>query len=274
MAVFATASSGTRRSFPPLPRTMSMSAALRAAETGKATSSLTRNPVAYSTSQQAIQANPPQPLAGRPGGIADPVAGRREHAVDIRDGEHLGQRSAALRALDRRRRIVASMTLGIEKPIELAQCRQPPRDRGGRKGAGLDQRPQVGANVVTFRSCDRAAGRPKRGREIGEVAPIGGNRVHRRPALRRQHVEKQLDEPVVRGFVAPPHLLRRLNGASPMLVEPVLRDRHGDFARLRLDEHGQQHDPRRRRGRPAARERRTGGSGSASVIVESGRGHA
>src|SRR5262249_59112122 len=57
------------------------------------------------------------------------VTGGGEQAIDLLDAEHARQLAAALGPLDDRGRIVAAPSLCVEEAIELADRRQPARDR-------------------------------------------------------------------------------------------------------------------------------------------------
>ena len=92
--------------------------------------------------------------------------------------------------LDDGGRIVAPVPLGIEKAIELADRRQPPRHRGGGKAA-VGERRQIGAQVGGRGNREARPAADEKPRKIVKVAPIGGERVCRAPALGRDHVQEQ-----------------------------------------------------------------------------------
>ena len=94
-------------------------------------------------------------------------------------------------------RIVLKFSFGVEKTIELAHRRQPPRQRGGLEAA-LGERAQKTAQIAGVGVGDAAAGGAQMRGEIGEVVAIGIERILAGAALGRQHVEKQLDQRFIR----------------------------------------------------------------------------
>ena len=146
--------------------------------------------------QQAVQPRRAQPLRRR----LDLRAGARlrQQIVDLLDAENLGQAAAALRPLDHRGRIVAAMAFAVEETIELADRGEPPRHRRRRKPA-LGKPPEMSAQRVAIGCCDRLPGIGEVGGEIGEIAPVGIERVDASAALGRDHVEEQLDQRFVAG---------------------------------------------------------------------------
>src|SRR5258705_10832247 len=88
------------------------------------------------------------------------------------------------------------MTFRIEKAIELADCRQPPSHRGGRKTAP-GQVLQVGPDVCRRGLGNRAFAGREMVRKVGKVALIGLKGVTAGAAFRRKHVEEQRGQ----GFV-------------------------------------------------------------------------
>ena len=108
--------------------------------------------------------------------------------VDLGDAQHLRQWPAEPRALDRGGRIGAGEPFGVEEAMELPDSGEPPRRRGGLQAA-LRQFDQIGADIVG-RSRSRPALAYGEAEIILEIALIGLDRVLRRAALGRQHVEE------------------------------------------------------------------------------------
>ena len=104
-----------------------------------------------------------------------------------------GSVAPALGPFQHRGRIVAAFSFRVEKTIELAHRRQPPRQRGGLEAA-LGEAAQKAAQVVGVGVGDAAAGGAQMRGQIGEIVAIGGERVLAGAALGRQHVEEQLDQ--------------------------------------------------------------------------------
>ena len=120
---------------------------------------------------------------------------RRQQAIDLGERQRLRQRTRALWPLEHGGRIVLALPFRIKKTVELANGRQAPRNRC-RLHAARSEIAQIGADVVGRRGRDRSPAGEVIG-EVGEVAPISGERVFARPAFRRQHVEKERDQPFV-----------------------------------------------------------------------------
>src|SRR5215467_5029025 len=97
IADFAASLSGTSRSLPPLPRTISISSSRRAADAGNVISSETREPCRLLR--------------------IDGLPCRRNQAVDLRDREHFRQRSTALGSFDNRCRIIVAVSLCEEEAV-------------------------------------------------------------------------------------------------------------------------------------------------------------
>jgi hypothetical protein len=108
----------------------------------------------------------------------------------------LGSARPALRAFDRGRRIVLAVSFRVEEAIELADSREPPRDRGRGKSA-RGQASEMIAYCIAVRSRDHAPVPAQIAGEILKVAPVGVKRVRGGAALGRQHVEIEVDQPLV-----------------------------------------------------------------------------
>ena len=92
------------------------------------------------------------------------------------------------------RRIVRALALGDEEAVELPYRRQFARRRG-RFEAGRLQCREIGAQIVG-RGIERAAPARLEAGGIGdEIALVGFQRIHRRAALGRDHLEEKLDQP-------------------------------------------------------------------------------
>ncbi len=76
---------------------------------------------------------------------------------------------------------------------------------------------------------------------ILKIARIGGEGILARAAFGREHVEEQRDQAGIGIFLRGGPSGWRRRGSFRLLVEAVLRDRHGDFAGLRLA-HGRKGD--------------------------------
>ena len=146
--------------------------------------------------EQAVEPRGAQPLSDCPRTIIDSRTRRREQLIDMAHRQHLGQCAAALRPFDSGSRVILAVPFRIEKAIELADGRKPPCDRGRRKSAAA-QPPEIVANRVTVRRRDRAAMLTQIAGEILEITPISFERVRRGATLGRQHVEIEIDQPLV-----------------------------------------------------------------------------
>ena len=145
----------------------------------------------------------------------------------VLDAEHLGQAAPALRPFDHGGRIVGAVTLAVEEAIELADRRQPPRHRGRREPA-LGESAEIGAQRVAVGGGDICSSG-----KIGEVAPVGIERIGAGAALGRKHVEEQLDQRFI--VCARPAGHRRAAVSVRRLEQLVGRNRHGHLARLGID---------------------------------------
>jgi hypothetical protein len=125
-----------------------------------------------------------------------PIGRGAEQLIHVADRQHLGQRAPAFRPLDRRRRIVLAVPLGIKKPVELPDRREPPRDRCRRKPARR-KRAEIAADVIVDGRRDRTALLAQVAGEILKIAPVGLERVRGRTALGGEHVEIEVDQPIV-----------------------------------------------------------------------------
>jgi hypothetical protein len=93
----------------------------------------------------------------------------------------------------------------------------------------------VVAQIVAFRLDNIAPGPSEIGGKIRKVTSIGVERVYARAPLGRKHIEEKPDENVV-GSARPASQCSPMAAASTVAEQLVGRDRHHDFARLRLDE--------------------------------------
>ena len=114
--------SGTIRSLPPLPRTISVFPSRPRADIG---SDELRNPQAGGV-EDFQQCHRPRPIMSLPRG------GGGEQPVDLLFAQILGKRLALLRPIDRKRRVVGTETLGKQELEQLAQCGKTARGSSGR----------------------------------------------------------------------------------------------------------------------------------------------
>ena len=126
-------------------------------------------------------------------GVVKPLAGRSDQPLYVLDRQHLRQRPSAARPLDRERRIVPSPPLGIEMLVELPDGGEPARKRRGLETFRA-ARGEIGAHVRRAGGQRALATLAKMRRIVGEVAPIGFDRVEARSAFRRERLEEADDE--------------------------------------------------------------------------------
>ncbi len=203
----------------PLPRTTMTRASLRAAETGKATSSETRKPGRVEHFDQAGEPRRAQPRRQRRRRIA--CAGDAQQMIDLGERQRLRQRALALWAFEHGGGIVGALAFRIEEAVELADRREPPRHRRHPQAAPR-QLAEIAAQIVGARLGDGAAGVFEIIRKIFKIAAIGGERVAAGAAFRRQHVEIERDR-AARRNVAPSRLDLRGPIVRAMAVD-VLSD--------------------------------------------------
>mgnify|MGYP000706378284 CR=1 FL=1 len=116
-----------------------------------------------------------------------------QHAVDIRDRKHLRQAAAALGAGQDRGGIVAADALVEQEAEEVAHRRQPPRHAGGLETARVEVG-KIVAQPLRISTGEGQAGMAQEFREVGEVAPIGLQRIVAGALFGREHVEEQGDQ--------------------------------------------------------------------------------
>ena len=135
-----------------------------------------------------------QPLAQRAFGGVEPLARGREQAFDLRHAQELGKRARPARAFDGERRIVAPPPFGIEKLVKLTDRGQAARQR---RGARATARRAPRDTPRRWREPAFSASAPS-AREIGfivgEIAPIGLDRIEARAALGGERLEEAGDE--------------------------------------------------------------------------------
>ena len=133
-----------------------------------------------------------QPLAQRPLRDVESLARGRDQALDLGHAQKLRQRSRSARALDRQRRVVAPPTFGVQEFVKLTDRRQTARQR--RRAQLLRA---AGREKPAHMSCVRLQRVDPLGLQIGfvvgEIAPIGVDRVHARAALRGERLEEADD---------------------------------------------------------------------------------
>ncbi|MHC2433834.1 hypothetical protein ACVMB0_001209 [Bradyrhizobium sp. USDA 4451] len=139
--------------------------------------------------EQAIQPQRAQPLRRRDIGPGQ-FLGTGQHAVDVGDRQHLGQAAAALRPGQDRRRIVGSDLLVEQEAVEMPHRRQPPRHAGRLEAPGIEVS-EVAAQRLGVGSAEIGAGMGEVTGEIGEVAPVGVERVAACALFRGEHIEEQ-----------------------------------------------------------------------------------
>ncbi len=125
--------------------------------------------------------------------------GRRQQAVDLGDGQVVGELAPEARQVDVLRRIGGDDPLALEEPEQLAQRHQPPRLRARRQLALVEVHQKI--EDVDRVDVVRAGDCPPAGEvsEAGEVAPVGLHRRGRQLPFDPQVIEELLDPDVQAG---------------------------------------------------------------------------
>jgi hypothetical protein len=89
----------------------------------------------------------------------------------------------------------------------MPHCRQPARHAGGFEASGVEVS-QIVPQHVRAGTCKALPLAAEKVGQIGEVAPVGIERVDTSPLFRREHVEEQADQFVVFGRLAGTHCPR------------------------------------------------------------------
>ncbi len=132
-----------------------------------------------------------------------------QQTVDLVDRENLRQRPAALGGRYGGGRIDRRVSLHVEKLVELANRREPPGG-GGRLQAALFEARHETAHGGGVGLVGGGPDLRQIRQVIGQIAPIGIERVARRAPLGRQHVQEQS------GVESPRHGAARLIGWREM----------------------------------------------------------
>ena len=120
-----------------------------------------------------------------------PLPGGRDQRLDLGLVEQLGQRPLPARAVDRLGRIVRPAAFQVDEAMELADRRQAAR-HGGARHAALRQLAQIRAHRRGIGGLHAERARLQKAPIVGEVAPVGVERVAARAALDRHHLEEGL----------------------------------------------------------------------------------
>ena len=129
-------------------------------------------------------------------GLIRPVEGsgrHGQHAVDLVDGQHLGQGSTPLRRIEHQGRVLGAVPIGEEEFVELAYGRESPRGRGRLQATRIEIG-EIAADETRVGIMWRSAAFLEKPGVVVEIPAIGRDRVGRRTTLGHDGVEEQIDE--------------------------------------------------------------------------------